>query len=290
MSTPDAELLFHEALNFILYKMNKTAIFWTVAVIITLSSAIYQRYTGPTHPKRVTVTLDDEESWTFRLIRSHDTDRDFFVTLNDAPASVEGEVVYRRYPTDDEWTRVRLEREGKDLFAQLPVMPAAGKLEYYLVLESNEERIKPVDAESVIIRFKDPVPAGFLVPHIIFMFVAMLLSNLTGLMALFNDKRFRRYSIYTLVFLIAGGMILGPIIQKYAFGDLWTGFPLGGDLTDNKTLVSVIAWIGAIAANRKKERRWTVILAAVILLIVYFIPHSMMGSELDYETGEVITG
>ncbi len=269
--------------------MSKTSLFWIAAVIITVFSAVFQRYTGPTHPKRVSVTVE-EEKWSFRLTRSHTTDRDFFISLDDAPLSVKGEVFYRRYPTDDEWSKVSLEREGDDLVTRLPVQPAAGKLEYYLALESGGEKIKPVDNDTVVIRFKDPVPAGFLLPHVLFMFIAMLLSNLTGLMAVFRDKRFRLYSLLTLSFLIAGGMILGPVIQKYAFGDLWTGFPLGRDLTDNKTLVAVIAWTGAVFLNLKKERRWAVVVAALVLLIVYFIPHSIMGSELDYETGEVITG
>lgn len=269
--------------------MSKTKFFWIAAITITVFSAVFQRYTGPTHPKRFSVKVE-EKKWSFRLTRSHTTGRDFFIRLEDAPLSVEGEIVYRRYPTDDEWTGVSLKREGDDLVARLPVQPAAGKLEYYPVLRSAGEKIKPVEKEAVVIRFKDPVPAGFLIPHILFMFIAMLLSSLTGLMGVFSDKRYRFYSFLTLAFLIAGGMVLGPIIQKYAFGDLWTGFPLGLDLTDNKTLVAVIAWTGAVVLNLKKERRWAVVVAALILLIVYFIPHSMMGSELDYETGKVITG
>ncbi len=49
-------------------------------------------------------------------------------------------------------------------------------------------------------------------------------------------------------------MILGPIVQKYAFGELWTGIPFGWDLTDNKTLIAFLFWILAVIMNRKKER------------------------------------
>jgi len=85
-------------------------------------------------------------------------------------------------------------------------------------------------------------------------------------------------------------MVLGPLVQKYAFGEFWTGVPFGWDLTDNKTLIAVFAWILAVVMNHKKERPGYIIAAAVILLLVYSIPHSLFGSELDYATGTVTQG
>jgi hypothetical protein len=78
-------------------------------------------------------------------------------------------------------------------------------------------------------------------------------------------------------------MILGPLVQKYAFGALWTGFPFGYDLTDNKTLIAFLGWIAAWIAGRKgKPARGWVLGASILLLVVYLIPHSLFGSELDY--------
>jgi hypothetical protein len=79
-------------------------------------------------------------------------------------------------------------------------------------------------------------------------------------------------------------------VQKFAFGDLWTGVPFGWDLTDNKTLIAFIFWIIAVVMNRKKEKPFYTILAAVVLLLIFSIPHSMFGSELDYASGEVTQG
>jgi hypothetical protein len=42
--------------------------------------------------------------------------------------------------------------------------------------------------------------------------------------------------------------------------------------------------------NRKKERPLFTALASVILLVVFSIPHSMFGSELNYATGQVTQG
>lgn len=75
-------------------------------------------------------------------------------------------------------------------------------------------------------------------------------------------------------------MILGPLVQKYAFGAYWTGWPVGTDLTDNKTLIALIGWLAAALALRTVPRPgvW-IVLAAVLMLGVFMIPHSLRGSE-----------
>jgi hypothetical protein len=85
-------------------------------------------------------------------------------------------------------------------------------------------------------------------------------------------------------------MILGPIVQKFAFGSFWTGVPFGWDLTDNKTLIAFLFWILAVVMNLKKERPVYTILAAIVLLLVFSVPHSLFGSELDYSSGQVTQG
>jgi len=85
-------------------------------------------------------------------------------------------------------------------------------------------------------------------------------------------------------------MILGPIVQYFAFGDFWTGIPYGWDLTDNKTLIAFVFWIIAVVMNRKKERPLYTALAAFVLLLIFSIPHSLFGSQLDYSTGQVTQG
>lgn len=42
--------------------------------------------------------------------------------------------------------------------------------------------------------------------------------------------------------------------------------------------------------NHRRQRPVYTIVAAVILLLVYSIPHSLFGSELDYATGVVTQG
>jgi hypothetical protein len=180
--------------------------------------------------------------------------------------------------------------EESGLFAKVPEQPAAGKLEYYVEVYDNSGKNLISKEEPIIIRFKGAVPSKVLTPHILLMFIAMLLSTLAGLMAIGKHKAYKKYGFLTLIFLLLGGMVLGPIVQSYAFGAAWTGIPFGWDLTDNKTLIAVIFWVWAVIANRKKEKPMLTALAAFVLLLVYSIPHSMFGSELDYSSGEVIQG
>ena len=93
----------------------------------------------------------------------------------------------------------------------------------------------------------------------------MLLSNLTAIFALAGYKSYRFYTGLTLILFILGGMIMGTIVQKFAFNEFWTGFPNGRDLTDNKSLIAFIAWIIAWIGNRKnQERKYLVYLAALV--------------------------
>jgi hypothetical protein len=109
-------------------------------------------------------------------------------------------------------------------------------------------------------------------------------------MSIIKHPLYKKYGVWTLILLIAGGFVFGTLVQYLAFGELWTGIPIGWDLTDNKTLIALIFWILAVVLNRKKEKPLYTALAAIVLLIVFSIPHSLLGSELNYSTGRVIQG
>ncbi|MGD9898530.1 MAG: hypothetical protein AB7T22_05330 [Calditrichaceae bacterium] len=273
--------------------MNKTIIRWLLAIIITLSAAFYQRTTGPSYPLRGEFSIADEEI-SYRLPRSHESTEDQTVTLSLPDKSLKAFLHYKRYKTNDEWTKVEMKMWSDDhRTAVLPQQPPAGKLEYYITLGENGTEESIPEKSTVIIRFKGHVPAGVLTPHIIFMFVAMFLSNLTALEAFVLSDKLLKYTFITTLFFIAGGMILGPIVQKYAFGAFWTGVPFGYDLTDNKLLIGVLGWVAALWRVRFggiRAAKWWVIGAAVLILVIYSIPHSMMGSELDYNKMEIVTG
>lgn len=261
---------------------------WALAFLLTLVLAIYQRLSGPTYPLRgaetiggITVRYKFSRSWT---------------SVSALPVSVAASgpglgfrLHHRRFPlvAGENWTMVAMVEKAGSFQASVPGQPPAGKVLY---------RVEALDAgkstwlnggRPVVARFKGDVPTVLLIVHVLFMFTGLLLAFRTGLEALRRNGRWQKLVPWTLALTFAGGLVLGPLVQKCAFGSFWTGFPLGGDLTDSKTLLAVLVWLGAFFL-RKKSRWWTVA-ATILMIVVYLIPHSVLGSELDYKTGEVAT-
>jgi len=257
-------------------------ILWIIAFLITIASAYYQRRTGPTYPKRGEVTFQGS-TISFKLLRSEIVGNDALIALTVPDTSIQGYVKFVRYKSHDSWTELPLQRQGDKLTASLPQQPAAGKLMYYVYLTRGDQSVSLTGEEPVILRYKGAVPAFILLPHILLMFIGMMLSNRTALEALDAGGRSYKYLLWTIGFFFIGGFILGPVVQKFAFGELWTGFPKGIDLTDNKTLIAGLGWLWAWYKNRGgKDGRGWIIFAAVLMLAVYLIPHSVLGSEIDY--------
>ena len=258
----------------------KKSVYWLLAIVITLVLSVYQRMTGPTHPKSVTLELKGE-SYKIKLPRSG-VQHDEMVTLKGISSDVSSQIHYRRYPSADEFTTANFVWEDSAWQAVLPVQPVAGKLQYYITVDGKDYAAD----EPVVIRFRNDVPASILVPHILLMFAAMLFAVYTFLLVVTR----RKYSLWlkiTIGTLFLGGFILGPLVQHAAFGPWWAGFPYGTDLTDNKTLISFLFFIVALATLRWKYNKWVVVLAVLVMIVIFSIPHSTYGSEYDYTTQQL---
>lgn len=260
----------------------KTTTLWILALLITLASAVYQRQTGPSYALKGDLELGDTPvSWT--LERTHGGPGDQEVAVTAADTSVNGTLHWRRFPTNEPWNIRALERQGDRLVSALPHQPPAGKIEYRLTLKSGGDELPVPDSGTVVTRFKGAVAKWALWPHILFMFAAMLVSNYAGLEALRPKGKTRNSTLITFSLLTLGGMIFGPIVQNFAFGEYWTGIPFGTDLTDNKTLIAFVFWGIAVWAGRGgRQARWWVLTAALVMLAIFLVPHSMFGSELQY--------
>ena len=271
----------------------KKFILWFLAFVITLSAAVYQRMTGPTYPKRISITVNKSVQQ-LKLVRSLSLNEKSEVRLDLKDSNIKARVFFKRYRSEGEYQvadfSFRSDKKHPGLYAEVPQQPRAGKLQYYIEITDSNGTQSYLKENPVVIRFKGDVPAFILIPHILLMFLAMLFSTLAGLMSVIKFPLYKKYGVWTLCLFIAGGFILGPIVQFYAFNELWTGIPFGWDLTDNKTLIALIFWIAAVVMNRKKERPFYTALAAVVLLLVFSIPHSLFGSELNYSSGHVTQG
>lgn len=260
----------------------KKSLYWLLAIVITLVLSVYQRMTGPTYPQKVTVELNGKP-YKLKLPRSG-VQQDEIVKLKDVPSDVKAQMHYRRYPTKDDYTTVDFQWKEGELQAALPVQPVAGKLQYYITVDGKDY----LKEEPLLIRFRNDVPAGILVPHILLMFGAMLFAVYTFLLVI-TRKAYRKWLRITVGTLFAGGFILGPLVQHAAFGPWWAGFPYGTDLTDNKTLLSFLFFAAALATLKWKYNKWVVSLAVLFMIAIFSIPHSTYGSEYDYSSQQLST-
>lgn len=268
----------------------KSIIAWVVAFVLMAGLAIYQRATGPTYPKKGTVTVGGTEV-DYSIIRSFGGPGDADIRIEVPDKSVRGELIYKRFKSYDDWTIQEMKWEGNELVGYLPHLPPAGKMIFEVFLEKDGDK-KMLSGDAVILRFKGSVPDFILIPHIIFMFTAMVFSLRAAISGLNKWDSTFNLTKFTLIFFAIGGLILGPLVQYYAFGFLWTGWPLAegslnllkfGDLTDNKTLFGIVAWVIAfIQMKRNPKATYWAIFAAVVLIAVYLIPHSLLGSEIDF--------
>lgn len=286
---------------------------WVLATVLMLAAGSYQERTGPTYPHDGTLRVNGADR-DYSLPRTQTTGKELRIAVPDPGPGATGAVVWRRYPTDDPFTTTPLqaatsEKGEAELTAGLPSQPPAGKLEYRVELNTPGGVVRiPSEAEAqagegmIVARYKDAVPIPLLIAHIACMFFALLLGIRVALAALFQPSGIGRLPWISLGLMSVGGLLLGPFVQKYAFGAYWTGFPWGYDLTDNKTLLMWLAWAAACVVLWRGRRgtgatgtaggtgpsgvsgvsRAALVVAALVMTGVYLIPHSFRGSQLDY--------
>jgi len=205
-----------------------TVALWVAAFLVTVALAFFQRTTGPSYPVRGKMVGADGRSISYRLPRSNEGRDRLTISIPSPSASGRAAVVWRRYPTDEVFQAVTMERTPSgSLQAFIPRQPAAGKVEYTVRVETGGDVLQIPPGETVVARFRDPVPAGVLVPHILAMFASMLVST----RALFEvlrpgGPRGGRFVLTAMGLLIVGGLLLGPLVQKFAFGVLLDGLAL----------------------------------------------------------------
>lgn len=260
----------------------KSLIFWIISVVFMLIIVVFQKMTGPTYPHNGSKAIGNKEI-NFHLPRSNDGDFTKKIEINVEDKNINGNIKFKRFKSHDDWSIKELTRVDDKLIFEIPHQPAAGKVIYQIFLKQNNGELIPLTEEPVILRYRDPVPAIVVVFHLFFIFLTITMAIRTGLEAIYKGDKVWSYSIITVVAFIGGGFIFGPLMQKFAFGAYWTGWPFGHDLTDNKVLVALIVWIIAIWRLKKNRQNYGWVTAAsIVLLLVYLIPHSLLGSEIDY--------
>lgn len=256
--------------------MRSSILFWTIAVFLTFGSAGYQRLTGPTYPLRGSLTLGDAViSYSMERSYSSSTDAPVFIEVPDT--TFKGIVRWKYLGANGPWNELPMTYVAQTVRAEIPTQIPLTKLEYTVeLLKDNSVASMIPPTGSIPIRFKGDVPLWVLIPHVIAMFFAMLFSTRAGLEIMAKEPSFRRLTHWTLGSLLIGGFLFGPLMTYYAFGEWWTGWPIGNDVTDSKTLVALVAWLFAAGMLRRpSQAKWCVLFAAVVMFSVFLIPHSV---------------
>ncbi len=267
------------------------AALWAAAFVVAAALGFFQRTTGPTYPMRGRAVVGSEEL-SYRLPRTHGGAGGLVVTVRALDAGSSAVIRWRRYPTAEPYRQVPMLRPSEGVLAgEIPHQPPAGKVEYWIDFEVGGSSARLPAGQTVVARFRGDVPAAALIPHILAMFTSMLLATRALLEVLRpSGPRPYRLILCSMGLLVVGGLILGPIVQQFAFGALWTGWPVGTDLTDNKTLLAVLAWLPAtVLALRRRAVASAVMVGWLVMMGVFLIPHSLRGSEIDWTAVPVPT-
>jgi hypothetical protein len=263
------------------------ALLWAAAVLVALAVTAWQRVMEPTHPHSGD-TLVEERSVPWTLRTSGLSGEPLRVEIEAPPAVLTGTLRWRPFPSGDAFDGISMLRQDDRLVALLPNQPPGGRVEYYLVLAGRFGLVRVPEDEPVVLRFKGRVPRVVLVPHVVLLFLTMAFALRAGLGAVFARPDTLWLSWATLGGLTLGGMVLGPIVQKLAFDAFWMGWPVGDDLTGDKTFVAWLFWIVAVLALRgarsaaDRFARTTTVAATVATLAIFLVPNSLGGGPLGY--------
>lgn len=185
--------------------------------------------------------------------------------------------------------------EGR-YFGKIPPHGRGSLIRYYIEGRSGRDLVVQVPGEGkprFEFYFKGKPNRIVLIAHIIVVFLALFFFILAGYFAYLGFGR-RKAGLQaprlgaagTVLFFIAS-IPLGMIIAYQTYGKPWTGFPVGNDLTDNKSLVILLYWAAATFFYRGSALRkdpsfdilpvravnYVYLAGAVITIVFFLIPH-----------------
>ena len=187
--------------------------------------------------------------------------------------------------------------ESGDYFGAIPSQKRGTKVEYYLEARAGRDLAVRVPKETerpgFTFIYKGTANQAVLVVHIVLLFVALLLFLLCGFLA-FRALTHRRVVVDiprlgflgTVIFFISA-FPLGMIVAFQRYGTPWMGFPVGGDLTGNKSIVILLYWVAASLLYRgsimkrdpardlfgRKPLPYIYLVGVILVVVIYLIPH-----------------
>ena len=169
-------------------------------------------------------------------------------------------------------------------FGSIPAMPRGTHMKYYIQATAGgtlDVRVPGEDTRTFAFYFKGTPNRGVLIAQVALMMLALFIFIMCGYLALkaIRDRK-TRLQIPRLAFL--GGVVffissipLRMIVQYQTYGRPWSGFPVGGDFTDNKSLAILLYFASATFLYRgsvfKRDPSRDLIKQASTLPYVYLL-------------------
>jgi hypothetical protein len=211
-------------------------------------------------------------------------------------SEVRAYVFYRAQGEPYQVAEMRLLGPGS-YFGSIPPFGRGVKVDYYIEARAGADLITRVPArekaESFHLLFKGKPNRYILITHVVFIFVALFFFLLSGYLG-YKSLKDRRSLLYiprvaflgTIAFFIAS-IPLGMVVAYQTYGKPWTGFPVGTDLTDNKSLGILLYWVvcGVLFRGslfRRDPSRdlvsmgsmpYVYIVGAAITAVLFLLPH-----------------
>jgi hypothetical protein len=211
-------------------------------------------------------------------------------------AHVEVYLYYRSEPHPYQVVQMNLLEPGK-YFAAIPTQSRGTLIEYYIEARAGSDivvRVPRQDKKPGFSFYYKGVPnRALLVGHAALMFTSLFLFLLSGYLALRAIKNRRvamhvpRLSFLGSVVFFISSFPLGMPLAYQRYGTPWTGFPVGSDLTDNKSLAIILYWAAAAFFYRGSVFRkdpstdllpmrslpYVYLVGVLITITLFVIPH-----------------
>ncbi len=145
-------------------------------------------------------------------------------------------------------------------FGAIPSMDRGTRVEYYIQARAGDilkVRVPGEDkAKGFTFYYKGTPNRPLLIAYIVLMFAALFIFIICGYLAVraIRDRRIRlqipRLGFLGAVVFFISSFPLGMIVAYQTYGTPWTGFPVGNDMTDNRSLAIVLYFAAATVFYR----------------------------------------
>jgi hypothetical protein len=169
-------------------------------------------------------------------------------------------------------------------FGSIPAMPRGTRVTYYIQATAGgtlDVRVPGDDKRTFAFYFKGTPTPAVLIAHVALMVLALFIFVICGYLSFkaIRDRKTRlqipRLAFLGSVVFFISSVPLRMIVEYQTYGRLWSGFPVGGGFTDNKSLAILLYFAAATFLYRgsvfKRDPSRDLIKQASTLPYVYLL-------------------